>query len=142
MSKLLTLLIRVCYVLLTILMHSSKTWRGRLTPSGLTDDRVTTCIPSKSAPVAGLSRSSACSEEIIILTESDPPNLRRKNLSDEERGNIQCPDRKLSMPFIYLKNKHDRRYSKSWEDTFPWLSYISVWRWNLVCVMYCFPWSI
>lgn len=33
------------------------------------------------------------------------------NLSDEERLNILCPDRILSMSFKYPENKHDRRYT-------------------------------
>lgn len=75
--------------------------------SGSTDDHVTTCIPTTLTVIPGPSNSSACSEEIIILTESDPAYLYRKNLSDEERRNILCPDRKLPMSFNYHTNKHD-----------------------------------
>jgi hypothetical protein len=92
---------------------------------GSIDDHVTTCIISTPTPtpVSGPSSSSAGSEEITHLTESDPAYLCRKNLSDEERRNILCHGRQLPMSFKYLKNKHDRRYNRSWEDTFPWLSY-------------------
>jgi len=76
-----------------------------------TDDYVTTCILLISAPVAGPNSSITCSEEITKLTESDPAYLCRKNLSDDERRNILCPERKLPMSFNYSKNKHDRRYA-------------------------------
>lgn len=65
---------------------------------------------------------SSCIEETGKIG-SDPALLCCKQLSDEERRNILCPENKLPLSFKYPKNSQDRRYNRSWEDTFPWLSY-------------------
>ena len=83
--------------------------------------------------VTGVETALACSEnepttssEISVspIDDSDPIQFNKRSLSDEDR--LKLLKTKWIPPsnsYIFPKNDHNRRYSKSWENEYSWLRY-------------------